>query len=188
MVFGGSKNEFSNVGIDGNGNSIDVAETINKTYITNNPPPIPNYIKMSIIQQILQGILELDSHSEIIELDVQSFSIEEKIDYNKIIAYKEAYEIYMEDKILIEQRLKFLEINENPLASTNLYRFIKRIYAKHCRHKDPDMIIQHMCNEIKSDLSVDPNINCDDIALIPAIIFYVFTKCHIFKKPAMQTC
>lgn len=33
MVFGGSKNEFSNVRLDGNGNSIDVAETINKTYI-----------------------------------------------------------------------------------------------------------------------------------------------------------
>lgn len=188
MVFGSSKNEFSNIELDGNGNSIDVANTINKTYVTNNPAYIPKYIKISIIQQILQGILDLNINSEIIELDVQSFSIEDKIDHNKIIAYKEAYEIYMEDKILIEQRLRFLEISENPLASKNLYGFIRRIYAKHCRHKDPDIIIQHMCNEIKSDLSVDPDISCDDVALIPAIIFYVFTKCHIFKKPTIQTC
>ena len=147
------------------------------------PAPMSQCKKLSIIQEVLRGIVDLDIDIEATELDIESFSVEEKIDYNEIVIYKEAYEIYMEDKALIEQRLRFLEKNENPLAGKKLYGFIKRIYAKYCSYKDPDMRIQYMCYEIKSDLSVHPDISTDEVALIPAIIFYVFTKCHIFKKP-----
>ena len=152
------------------------------------PEPISQCKRLSIIQEVIRGIVDLDVDFEATELDVKTFSVEEKISYNEIITYKEAYEIYMEDRVLIEQRLRFLEKNENPLAGKKLYGFIKRIYAKYCSLKDPDIRIQCMCKEIKSDLLAHPEISTDDVALIPAIIFYVFTKCHIFKKPPVPIC
>lgn len=150
------------------------------------PPQMSQNKKLSIIQEVLRGIVDLDTDIEVLELDVKSFSIEEKIDYNEIVTYREAYEIYMEDRALIEQRLRFLEKNENALAGKKLYGFIRRIYAKHCSLEDPDMRIQCMCHEIKSDLAAHSEMNTDEMALIPAIIFYVFTKCHIFKKPPVK--
>lgn len=180
MSFFSDSTKFSDIKQDGFNNTQHFGDVYCLT------APMTQHKRLSIIQEVLRGVVDLDTDIEVTELDVKSFSIEEKIDYNEIVTYKEAYEIYMEDRVLIDQRLNFLEKNENALAGKKLYGFIKRIYAKHCSLEDPDMRIQCMCHEIKSDLSVHPDMNTDEIALIPAIIFYVFTKCHIFKKPPVE--
>ena len=163
--------------------------TVNQTNIRNvenfnsYETPIP-ITSLSIIQEVLEGIIDL-SMEEInaTELDTQLYTIENKIDYNEIIVYKVAYDIYMSEKQLIEHRLKSLENGKNPLASQKLYKYVQRIYGKHCYHESSDQIIKCVCEEIGEGLLRVENISLDDVAVVPYIVFYVFSKCHIFKKP-----
>tara|TARA_R110002051_G_scaffold323316_1_gene416521 strand:+ start:1674 stop:2225 length:552 start_codon:yes stop_codon:yes gene_type:complete len=138
----------------------------------------------SIIQEVLEGIIDLSMEEiEATELDTQLYTIESKIDYNEITVYKVAYDIYMSEKQLIEHRLKSLDNGKNPLASQKLYKYVQRIYGKHCYHKSSDQIIECICEEISNGLLRVQNISLDDVAVVPYIVFYVFSKCHIFKKP-----
>lgn len=139
---------------------------------------------LSIIQEVLEGIIDLGMDEiDATELDTQLYTIENKIDYNEIIVYKVAYDIYMSEKQLIEHRLKSLENSKNPLASQKLYKYVQRIYGKHCYHEFPDQVIKCVCEEISDGLLRVQNISLDDVAVVPYIVFYVFSKCHIFKKP-----
>lgn len=157
------------------------AETIENVHIHEQLLPISS---PSIIQEVLEGIIELSIYElEASELDTQHYTVENKIDCNNIVVYKKAYDIYMIERQLIEHRLKALEIGKNPLASEKLYRYVQRIYGKHCRYECPDTIIECVCNEIKVDLLRVENISLDEVAVIPYIVFYVFSKCYIFKKP-----
>lgn len=163
--------------------------TVNQTNIANvenfksYEMPIP-ITSLSIIQEVLEGIIDLSMEElDATELDTQLYTIENKIDCNGIIAYKVAYDIYMSEKQLIEHRLKSLESGKNPLASKKLYRYVQRIYGRHCDHDSSDQIIKCVCDEIGEGLLRVENISLDDIAVVPYIVFYVFSKCHIFKKP-----
>lgn len=144
--------------------------------------------KSSIIQEVLEGIIDLsDDEVEATELDVQPYTIQDKIDHNGIVAYKEAYDTYMGDKPYIDHRLRALESGKNPLASKRLYKFVQRVYSKHCHHANSDNRIQCVCDEIKSDLLRVDNMGIEETAIVPSIVFYVFAKCHILTKPPIQT-
>lgn len=144
--------------------------------------------KPSIIQEVLEGIIELSDHDiEATEPDIRPYTIQEKIDYNEIVAYKESYEFYMSDRHIIAHRLKSLENGKNPLASKRLYKFVQRIYSKHCHHKNPDIRIKCVNEEIESNLRRIEGISLDDMAVVASIVFYVFSKCHIFHKPPIPT-
>lgn len=175
----------------GSGNSLQNSEisqqTANAIYNDNRQLNIINQLptnkKISIIQEVLEGILDLDIELQPIVLDTTDYTIIDKIDHNKIKCYKVALDFYMQDSFLIEQRLNFLNTQKQATSSQRLYAFVKRIYMKHCSQADPDQRITDICNEIKNDLIKYPNISDEDTALVPIIVFYVFSKCHIFEKP-----
>lgn len=173
----GSNNQFDG---DINQHIGDKTEYNNITYIYNT---LPLHKKKSIIQDILEGILDLDIESSPIILDTKDYTIRDKINYNNITAYEKAFDILIQDSFLIEQRLNFLNAQKDPKSSHKLYDYIKRVYAKHCGQSTPDEIIRCMCDEIQDNLAKYPNISDEDVALIPVIVFYVFSKCHIFEKP-----
>jgi hypothetical protein len=136
---------------------------------------------------VLEGIIELsDDDVEVIELDVQPYTVKDKINHNGIVAYQEAYETYMGDKPYIDHRLRALESGKNPLASKRLYKFVQRVYSKHCHHDNSDIRIQLVCEEIKSDLLRAENMGIEETAIVPSIVFYVFAKCHILTKPPIH--
>lgn len=144
---------------------------------------LPTNKKISIIQEVLEGILDLNIELQPIILNTTDYTIVDKIDHNKIKCYKVALDFYMQESFLIEHRLKFLDTQKQATSSQRLYTFIKRIYMKHCGQTDPDQRITDICDEIKNDLIKYPNISDEDTALVPIIVFYVFSKCHIFEKP-----
>nr|DAN76887.1 MAG TPA: hypothetical protein [Caudoviricetes sp.] len=131
----------------------------------------------------MEGILDLGIKSQPIILDTKEYIIRDKVDYNKIKCYDTAFDFLMKDSQLIEQRLNSLNNHKDPTSSQRLYTFVQRIYSKHCGQSDPDQRILCICDEIKNDLIKYPNISDEDTALIPVIVFYVFSKCHIFNKP-----
>ena len=144
---------------------------------------LPHNRKTSIIQEILEGILDLGIDLQPIVLDTKDYTIRDKIDYNKINCYDTAFDFLMRDSQLIEQRLNSLNNHKDPMSSQRLYSFVQRIYIKYCGQSDPDQRILYICDEIKNDLMKYPNISDEDTALIPVIVFYVFSKCYIFDKP-----
>lgn len=148
---------------------------------------LPINKKVSIIQEVLEGILDLDIELHTIILDTIDYKIRDKIDHNKIRCYDIEFDFFMRESCLIEQRLNFLNNQKSPTSSQRLYNFVKRIYSKHCGQADPDQIITCICDEIKNDLVKYPNISDEDAALIPVIVFYVFSKCHIFEKPPIPS-
>lgn len=139
----------------------------------------------SIIQEVLEGIIELEITLDVVQLDTTPFDIEGKIDYNKISIYKNSFEFFMEHKFIIEDRLNTLETNGIPLATKRLFVVVKNIYIKYCSEKNPDEIIRLMQEELKSDLIAANITGHDNITFIPSIIFYVFSECKIFKKPPL---
>lgn len=173
------------IGGDVNQHIGDKTEYNSTTNIYYNGLPISK--KTSIIQEILEGILDLDTKLQPVIPNTTDYTIYDKIKYNEIQSYNKAFDILMQDSFLIEQRLNFLNNQKDPSASQKLYTFIRRIYAKHCSQPTPDLIVDCICNEIQANLAKYPNISDDDAALVPAIVFYVFSKCHIFEKPPMQT-
>lgn len=180
------KRHSNNLGSDNTINNSDitqqVADTINnQTIIKVSQMPITK--KSSIIQEVIEGILDLNIDLHPIELDTADYTIHDKIDHNKIEAYKVAFDLFMQESYLIEQRLRFLDSNKSATSSQRLYHFVKRVYMKYCGQADPDTRILCICNEIKNDLNEYPNISNEDEALVPIVVFYVFSKCHIFEKP-----
>lgn len=175
----GSENTFNDSNIQQQN-----AKTINNYINKVGQMSIPE--KKSIIQEVLEGIIDLDIEINPITLDTVDYTIHDKIDHNKITTYQVAFDLYMSDSYLIEQRLNFLNENKSATSSQRIYRFVKRIYMKHCGMFNPDQRIFCICEEIKNDLSKYPNISDEDKALIPVVVFYVFSKCHIFEKPPIS--
>jgi len=172
------KNEISGITQDGQGNTQQIATTINN-YTT----PLAEAKKASIIQEVIEDILELSINLEVTELDVKFFDIEKKVDYNQIISYKSSFDFFMNNKQVIQSRLDVLESVSNPLATKKLFTVVKNIYHKYINLSNPDEIVRAMQDELTSSLlTADPD-NYDNITFVPSVIFYVFSECQIFKKP-----
>lgn len=148
---------------------------------------LPIAKKKSIIHEVIEGILEIQTATSPTLPDTKDYDIRDKIDHNKIRSYKQAYDMYIQQSYLIDDRLSFLNKNKHPMSSQRLYTFVKNIYLKHCDKADPDQRIHCICEEIKGDLSNDPDISIEDSSFIPIVVFYVFSKCHIFEKPPVPS-
>lgn len=182
MAFDTSKINAKDIAQNGGTrNVLAIGETV---YVTTSPIEVAR--QASIIQDILENIIDSNVTVEPHFPDVHSYSILRKIEHNKIISYKNAYSIFMENRIIIARRLEFLENNGKELATEKLYKIVKLIYAKHCQYENPDQIIRCMCDELKEDVNKDNRMSNDDTAYIPAIIFYVFSECQFMTKPPIQ--
>jgi len=176
--------QVSDVQQSGENNSQQIANNIDNSKTTNIfTTPANEASKSSIIQDILENIIDLEIEFEATKPDTTPFDIEGKIDHNDITLYKESYEFFMGHKFLIEDRLKTLEDSGNHLASKKLFSVIRNIYHKHLHLNNPDRIISLMQDELKKDLIINNMTSHDNIMFVPSIIFYVFAECKIFKKP-----
>lgn len=175
------ENSFSEISQDGSNNSQQIANSIvNNNYLTT---PVKEVKKASILQQVIEDILELAVQIEATEIDVKAYSIEHKIDYNQIECYKESFDFFMNNKQVIQSRLDILETSGNALATKKLFAVIQNIYNKHIYIKIADDIIRAMQDELSSSLlKIEPE-NYENISFVPSVIFYVFSECQIFKKP-----
>jgi len=174
------ENSFSDIRQDGSNNNQQIAKKIVNNYLTT---PVKEVKKASILQQVIEDILELAVQIEVTEIDVKAYSIEHKIDYNQIVCYKESFEFFMNNKQVIQSRLDILETSGNALATKKLFAVIQNFYNKHRYINIADDIIRAMQDELSSYLfEIEPE-NYENISFVPSVIFYVFSECQIFKKP-----
>lgn len=142
--------------------------------------------KLSSIHRILEGISDIEYDIEIKELDIQPYTIEQKIDYNNLLFYKKYLSKFQNFSWIIQTQIELLEQNGQPTISNKLYKYVddKFMYFS-LRQLTPDYLVHHICEDIKNDLENNKiiSITLDDIAYVPYVVFYVFSKCKIFDKP-----
>lgn len=151
-------------------------------------PNISNpHQRMSSIQKILQGISEIQYQGMVRKLDTLPYTIEDKINHNNLKIYKEHLAKLQSVSWSIQTQIETLEQNGHPTISDKLYTYVD---GKFMTYKlqggfEADNLVFQICNDIKRDLENNnvSTITLDDVAYVPYVVFYVFSKCKIFEKP-----
>lgn len=180
----GNKNDVS---VDGSGNQTNVAngpQTINN--INQNLPNIVT-TKPSNIQRLLEGISDLVAQEEIeiSDLDLIPYNIEKKIDFNDLNNYRDYVDIYKENYYIVCARIKDLKLNGFISIEQAIFKYVQKKFMKLSNLNTADLLIEEIVSEIKQDLicNLGAMLNHEDLEYISDIVFYVFSKCKIFKKP-----
>ena len=119
-------------------------------------------------------------------MDVLPYTIEQKIDHNNLFLYKKYLPKFQNFSWIIQSQIELLEQNGQPTISNKLYKYIDDKFMHFSLNKlTPDYLVHHICENIKIDLENNKilSITLDDIAYVPYVVFYVFSKCKIFEKP-----
>lgn len=142
--------------------------------------------KLSSIHKILEGISDIEHSIELKELDVLPYTIEQKIDYNSLLFYQKYLSKFQGFAWIIQSQIELLEQNGQPTISNKLYKYVDDKFMNLVmKQLTPDYLVHQICEDIKSDLEKNKilSITLDDIAYVPYVVFYVFSKCKIFDKP-----
>ena len=142
--------------------------------------------KLSSIHKILEGISDIEHDVKARELDVLPYTIEQKIDYNNLVFYKKYLSKFQNFAWVIQSQIEILEQNGQPTISSKLYKYVDGKFMYFFLNQlTPDYLVHHICEDIKNDLEKNKvlSITLDDIAYVPYVVFYVFSKCKIFEKP-----
>ena len=180
----GNKNDVS---IDGFGNQTNVANGSQTINYTTQILPNTTVVKPSNIQRLIEGISDLVAQEEIeiSPLDLMPYDIEEKIDFNDLNKYKEHIEIYKENYYIVCSRVKNLKLNGYISIEQAIFKYIQKKFMKFSHPNNADLVIDKIVDDIKTDLigNLGQMLNHEDLEYISDIVFYVFSKCKIFKKP-----
>lgn len=142
--------------------------------------------KLSSIHKILEGISDIEHSIELKELDILPYTIEQKIDYNSLLFYQKYLSKFQSFAWIIQSQIELLEQNGQPTISNKLYKYVDDKFMNLVlKQLTPDYLVHQICEDIKSDLEKNKilSITLDDIAYVPYVVFYVFSKCKIFDKP-----
>lgn len=142
--------------------------------------------KLSSIHKIIEGISDIEHSVEVKDLDVLPYTIERKIDHNNLLFYKKYLSKFQSFAWIIQSQIELLEQNGQPTISNKLYKYVDdKFMSFFLAQLTPDYLVHHICEDIKKDLEKNKvlSITLDDIAYVPYVVFYVFSKCKIFDKP-----
>lgn len=180
----------------GNKNDVSVKGSSNQTNVANGSQVINNTtqilsnvvtIKPTNIQRLLEGISDLVAQEEIqiSDLDLVPYNIEEKIDFNELHKYKKYIDIYRENYYIVCSRIKDLKLNGFISIEEAIFKYVQKKFMKIENLNNADFVIDEIVNEIKKDLisNLGEGLNHEDLEYTSDIVFYVFSKCKIFKKP-----
>lgn len=199
--------------IENNGvNNGIVAETINGGVIYN----INNSIRYkipSLIPSLINKLAELsnipddqmDNSYKITKGDLQEYRIEDKIEYNNVIKYKDIIDEYCEYGSICDEAFNIIDNNDSGikrkiLKSINfIYKKEKgEVLRKHVGEvsmqvirDNSDTIIQNVIDELKNRIYNDEDgqkIYIEDVEEgLSRIICYAFVECKILEKPKKVT-
>lgn len=171
--------------IDGSGisgNTIVNGEVTNHHHHTNQFLNSTPASRIGAIQELLEGIADMEDRVAPIPTDVTPYDVRDKVTHNSLKNYSTYYDQYMDFRNIIVARLDFLSSNGQPTIKNKILNTVKRIYIHTCSvESNNDTIVLKICEKIEKGLP--PNLAIDDISYVPAVVFYVFSECHIFEKP-----
>ncbi|AQW82887.1 ABC-three component system protein [Campylobacter pinnipediorum] len=136
----------------------------------------------SSIQKILLKISDFTTDVEYEKPDTKDYTIEKKIEYNELTNYKKFFDEYMENYNIVAEKIKIIS-ETDPAFESKMIKYMRNIYMENNDDKaNANEILDKIIKDIKYDL-IDSDLNADDKSYIIYVVFYVFARCKIFKKP-----
>ncbi len=144
---------------------------------------MPESKAASSIQIVLLKISEFTTDVKYEKPDTKEYTIEHKIDHNSLSKYREYFEDYMENYNIVREKIRIIS-STDPTIESKLINYIRNKYINISNDKaTSNEILDKIVKEIENDLKESCNLSLDDIAYAHYIVFYVFARCKIFKKP-----
>ncbi|XMD77840.1 hypothetical protein UPTC15610_01141 [Campylobacter lari] len=134
------------------------------------------------IGNILKNISEFTINLQFEKPDTGEYTIEEKINYNKLTQFKEFFDDYMENYNIVKEKIMIISA-EDINFEQRLVKYVKNKYIKFYDKNNPNLTLNSILEEIENDLKQNTDLSIDDISCTHYIIFYVFALCKIFEKP-----
>lgn len=147
--------------------------------------------KESAIQNLLMNIVHIEKREDasLGNEDYQTYTIEGKIAHNKISIYNRYYDEFKDGYMVVETRLKELEMNGFADIRQLIINYVcKKYRLLSCQKLTADELISVLDKEISDELKVVyiNNLSIDEINHVDYVIFHVFVKCKIFDKPPIS--
>lgn len=174
------KNNDSSISqkIDGNDNQQAVNISNTNIYQASNVRNI-----QSNMAKLLQGISEMVDNVEPMLPDTIAFDLLKKVEYNQITLYKDHFDFYVENKSLVDSKLKILVEYGDIQCREKIVRYVRNKWANIQNTGTADDRINALVKVLEIDLKQHSDLNVEDISHIPHVVFYVFSECKIFDKP-----
>ncbi|HET54901.1 MAG TPA: hypothetical protein ENN33_06755 [Ignavibacteria bacterium] len=137
----------------------------------------------SAIGNILMGLSHFTTDIQYEKPDTTEYTIEEKIDHNKLSKYQDFFDDYMENYNLVKNKVSII-IEEDITFEKRLMQYIKNKYMKHySKDSDENIVLDNILEDIEHELKNHSKLSLDDISSVHYIVFYVFAQCKIYQKP-----
>ncbi|WP_270987403.1 ABC-three component system protein [Campylobacter upsaliensis] len=173
-----SKIDINKQTINGSNNNT-AGRDVNVNNFYNFNYPIKHEIS---IGNILKNISEFTINLQFEKPDTGEYTIEEKINYNKLTQFKEFFDDYMENYNIVKEKIRIISA-EDINFERRLVKYVKNKYIKLYDKNNPNLTLNNILEEIENDLKQNTNLSIDDISCTHYIVFYVFALCKIFEKP-----
>ncbi|EAI9908535.1 hypothetical protein R1539_000624 [Campylobacter upsaliensis] len=134
------------------------------------------------IGNILKNISEFTINLQFEKPDTGEYTIEEKINYNKLTQFKEFFDDYMENYNIVKEKIMIISA-EDVNFEQRLLKYVKNKYIRLYDKNDSNLTLNNILEEIENDLKQNTDLSIDDISCTHYIVFYVFALCKIFEKP-----
>lgn len=137
----------------------------------------------SAIENVLMGIASFTTKIEYEKPDTFDYTIEQKIDYNELTIYKNFLDDYMENYNLVKHKIIVIE----DFDITFEKRLISHVKSKYIQNYTDTISSNELLKKTISDIELElknySELTLEDISGLHYIVFYIFAKCKIFKKP-----
>lgn len=137
----------------------------------------------SAIENILLGISSFTADIKYEKPDTADYTIEDKINHNKLEKYKDFFDDYMDNYNIVKNKISVFE-EQDITFEKRLISHVKNKYMIHYDKKNSsDDILCKIISNIEMELKTHSNLALEDISGIHYVVFYVFAECKIFEKP-----
>lgn len=137
----------------------------------------------SSIERVLQGISSFTAKTQPEKPDTADYTIEDKINHNKLEKYKQFFDDYMNYYDIVREKVSIFE-EQDLVFGKKLISHVKNKYINNFNsEKTADDIVSKIISDIEIELKAHSILDLEDISGIHFIVFYVFAECKIFAKP-----
>lgn len=141
----------------------------------------------SSIGNILMGLSQFTTDVQYERPDTVEYTIEDKIDHNKLLKYKAFFDDYMENYNLVKNKVNIIT-DEDVTFEKRLLKYVSNKFIKNfVKDIDPNILLDKIIDDIEFELKLHSKLNLDDISGVHYIVFYVFAQCKIYQKPPRTT-
>lgn len=137
----------------------------------------------SAIGNILIGISHFTTEVKYEKPDTADYTIEDKIDHNKLTKYEDFFDEYMDNYSTVKDKINIMCETDLTFEKRLIVHVQNKYMKYHNKGIDADLLTKQIIDDIEIELKNHSALSLEDISSLHYVIFYVFAQCKIFEKP-----